>query len=140
MLLLFSRVQLGNPMNCSTVDFPVLHCVPGVCSLSSPLSHQCRPTISSSQTIIIFILFLSIMYAIFRKASISILVVIFVLLPLFNAFSPFFFFLIYNLYYPFSVTSLKFHLLPKPQLMGVFYFPPSICILFQFLVLLFLLH
>jgi len=76
----------------------------------------------------------------FRKASISVLVVIFVLLPLFNAFSPVFFFLIHNLYYPFSVTSLKFHLLPKPQLMGLFYFPPSICILFQFLVLLFLLH
>ena len=50
-----SRVQLCDPMNCSTPGFPVHHTrlpcsspTPRVCSNSCPLSQWCHPTISSS--------------------------------------------------------------------------------------------
>ena len=43
---------LCSPMDCSTPDFPVIHCLlsPGVCSNSCSLSWRCHPTISSSAT------------------------------------------------------------------------------------------
>ena len=44
-----SHVRLYDPMDCSTLDFPVLH-YPGVYSNSCPFSQWCHPTISSSVT------------------------------------------------------------------------------------------
>ena len=39
---------LSDPMDCSTPDFPVLHCLIGVCSNSCPLSRWCHLILSSS--------------------------------------------------------------------------------------------
>ena len=51
-LIAKSCVTLGNLMNCSTADFPVLQSYQtlGVCSNSCPLNQWCHPTILSSVT------------------------------------------------------------------------------------------
>ena len=43
-----SRPALCNPMDCSMLGFPVLHCLPRVCINSCPLSRWYHPPISSS--------------------------------------------------------------------------------------------
>ena len=42
-----SCLILCDPVDCSMPGFPVLHCFPGVCSNSYPLSWRYHPTISS---------------------------------------------------------------------------------------------
>ena len=55
--LTYVVITLCDPMDCSTPDSSDLHCFPGICSDSCPLSQWCYLTISSSATPFSFCLY-----------------------------------------------------------------------------------